>query len=183
MGYRSRASFKLKEIQEKDRIFRPGLTVVDLGAAPGGWSQLAAEWVSPGGRVIASDMLPMDPLNGVNFILGDFTEDAVLHALLNAIGDEGVDLVISDMAPNLSGMKAIDQPRAMELVELAYDLAGRILKPNGTLLVKVFQGAGLDDFQKSLRSGFKAVKTRKPKASRSRSAEYYLLANGFNPEG
>ena len=178
-GYRSRASFKLLEIQERDRLLKPGQTVVDLGAAPGGWSQVAAELVEPGGRVIASDILPMDAVAGVEFIQGDFTETAVYEQILAVAGDGGVDLVISDMAPNMSGMKDIDQPRVLYLAELALDLAKTLLKPGGALLVKVFQGAGLDTYQQELKSCFRTVKVRKPRASRARSAELYLLAEGF----
>ena len=178
-GYRSRASFKLLEIQERDRLLKPGQTVVDLGAAPGGWSQVAAELVEPGGRVIASDILPMDAVAGVEFIQGDFTETEVYEQILAVAGDGGVDLVISDMAPNMSGMKDIDQPRVLYLAELALDLAKTLLKPGGALLVKVFQGAGLDTYQQELKSCFRTVKVRKPRASRARSAELYLLAEGF----
>ena len=178
-GYRSRASYKLLEVQERDRLLKPGMVVVDLGAAPGGWSQVAAELVEPGGRVIASDILSMDPVAGVEFIQGDFTESAVYEQILAAIGGQGVDLVISDMAPNLSGVKEIDQPRVIYLAELALDLAKTVLKQNGALLVKVFQGAGIDAYQKELKSCFKSVKVRKPRSSRARSAELYLLAEGF----
>lgn len=178
-GYRSRASFKLLEIQDRDQLLKPGMSVIDLGAAPGGWTQVAAELVEPGGRVIASDILPMDAIAGVQFIQGDFTESAVYEQLLAAIGDAGADLVISDMAPNLSGMKDIDQPAVLYLAELALDLAGSVLKPGGALLVKVFQGAGTDAYQQELKARFRSVKVRKPRASRARSAELYLLAEGF----
>ena len=178
-GYRSRASYKLLEIQEKDRLIRPGMRVVDLGAAPGGWSQVAAGLVGENGRVVASDILPMDAISGVDFVQGDFTEIEVLERLLSHIEDDGVDLVISDMAPNLSGMKDIDQPRAMHLAELALDLARSVLKPGAYFLVKVFQGEGLDDYRRELQASFAQVKTRKPGASRQRSRELYLLAAGF----
>lgn len=178
-GYRSRACYKLLEIQEKDRLIRPGMTVVDLGSAPGGWSQVAASLVGERGRVLASDILPMDSIAGVEFIEGDFTEDAVYEAILAAIGDDPVDLVISDMAPNMSGMNAVDQPRAMYLVELALDMARRVLKPGGGFLSKVFQGEGFDELYRLLREHFDTVVTRKPAASRPRSREVYLLARGL----
>jgi 23S rRNA (uridine2552-2'-O)-methyltransferase len=178
-GYRSRASYKLLALDDKDRLFRPGMTVIDLGAAPGGWSQVAAERVGPEGVVIASDLLEMDALAGVDFIQGDFTEEEVLEALLAVLGSRPVDLVMSDMAPNMSGMAAIDQPQAMYLVELALDLAGQTLRPGGTFLAKVFQGEGFDDYLKALRERFTRVVTRKPEASRARSREVYLLAQGF----
>ncbi len=178
-GYRSRACFKLLEIQEKDRIIRPGMTVVDLGAAPGGWSQVAAELLDGRGRVLASDILPMDPLAGVEFVQGDFTENEVYESILQNLDNDKVDLVISDMAPNMSGMREIDQPRAMLLAELALDLATSILACNGSFLVKVFHGEGLPAFQNVLKQQFQIVRTRKPKASRARSSETYLLAQGF----
>lgn len=178
-GYRSRASYKLLELNEKDRLFHPGMTVVDLGAAPGGWSQIAIEKAGDNGVVIASDILEMEPIAGVTFIQGDFTEDAVYDQIMASIGDRPVDLVISDMAPNMSGMSAIDQPRAMHLVELALDLAERTLKKDGVFLAKVFQGEGFDQYLKQIRENFKTVITRKPEASRARSREVYLLAKGF----
>jgi 23S rRNA (uridine2552-2'-O)-methyltransferase len=178
-GLRSRASFKLLEIQEKDKILKGGMTVVDLGAAPGGWSQIAAKLVGNNGRVIASDILPMDALQGVEFVQGDFTEDQVLQKLQLMLPREGADLVISDMAPNMTGMKVIDQAKLMNLAELALDLARSVLKPGAYLLVKVFHGEGLDHFKSDLRRSFKSVKVRKPNASRSRSSEIYLLARGF----
>ncbi|MCG6659533.1 23S rRNA (uridine(2552)-2'-O)-methyltransferase RlmE [Halomonas campisalis] len=178
-GYRSRASYKLLALDEKDRLFTPGMAVIDLGAAPGGWSQVAAEKVGPEGVVIASDILEMDGLAGVEFIQGDFTEEAVLEAILAALGGRPVDLVMSDMAPNMSGMAAIDQPQAMYLVELALDLAQQTLRPGGRFLAKVFQGEGFDDYLKALRGSFGKVVTRKPDASRARSREVYLLAEGF----
>ncbi|MEX0617761.1 MAG: 23S rRNA (uridine(2552)-2'-O)-methyltransferase RlmE [Pseudohongiellaceae bacterium] len=181
MGYRSRAVFKLLELQEKDRFIRSGMTVVDLGAAPGGWSQLGVELAGPTGRVIASDILEMDPIAGVEFLQGDFTENEVCERLVSLLGD-GADLVISDMAPNLSGMKEIDQPQVMYLAELALDLAQKVLRRNGSFLVKVFNGEGADEFITQLRQRFATVKIRKPKASRSRSSEVYLLATGYQDE-
>ena len=182
LGLRSRAAFKLLEIQEKDRLIKAGMRVVDLGAAPGGWSQVAADLVGDQGRVIATDILPMDSLAGVAFVQGDFSENAVLDQLLSAIGEQGADLVISDIAPNMSGMVAIDQPRSMYLVELALDLARQILKPGGAMLVKVFQGEGFEPLLKELRHSFAKVQTRKPAASRPRSREVYLLARQFRGE-
>lgn len=178
-GWRSRAVFKLEEIDEKDRLIRPGMTLVDLGAAPGGWSQYAARKLKGRGRVIALDILPMEPLEGVEFLQGDFTEDEPLERLLSVIGDEQADLVMSDMAPNMSGMDAIDQPKGMYLAELALDLAEKVLKPGGGFLVKVFQGEGFDDYLRRLRARFTRVVSRKPRASRARSREVYLLADGL----
>ncbi len=180
LGYRSRASGKLLEIQQKDRLIRPGMTIVDLGAAPGGWSQVAQEATGAEGRVIAVDLLPLEPIAGVEFVLGDFGDSTVLDRVLELLGGRTADLVISDMAPNMSGVKGIDQPRAMGLAELALDLAQHILAPRGNLLVKVFQGAGCEEFRASLKSSFAAVKTRKPESSRARSSEMYLLASGFH---
>ncbi|WP_415883302.1 23S rRNA (uridine(2552)-2'-O)-methyltransferase RlmE [Neptuniibacter sp. SY11_33] len=179
LGYRSRASFKLIELDEKDKLLKQGMTVVDLGAAPGGWSQVAAERVGDHGRVVASDILPMDSMAGVEFVQGDFTEEEVLHKILNALGDEPADLVISDMAPNMSGMSAVDQPAAMYLVELALDMAREVLKPGGTFVAKVFQGEGFDQYLKDMRTSFDKVVTRKPDSSRARSREVYLLGKGF----
>ena len=179
-GYRSRAVFKLLEIQEKDRIIKPNMVVVDLGAAPGGWSEAARQFVGRKGRVIATDILPIDPIEGVEFLQGDFREDEVLEQLLTLIGDDRADLVLSDMAPNISGVDAVDQPRAMYLVELALDLARRILKPGGDFLVKVFQGEGSEDYIRALRQDFDKVIIRKPRASRPRSREVYILARGLN---
>lgn len=181
LGYRSRAVFKLLEIQEKDRLLKPGLTVVDLGAAPGSWAQIVAQAVGGKGMVIASDILPMDPLPGVTFIQGDFREEEVFTAILGALDGRPVDLVISDMAPNMSGNRAVDQPRVMYLAELALDLARRVLAPGGSLLVKVFQGEGIDAYRGELRASFEQLLVRKPEASRARSAEIYLLARGFRP--
>ena len=179
LGYRSRASFKLLEIQQKDRLIRPGMTVVDLGAAPGGWSQVAVDLVGHHGRVLASDILPMDSLAGVEFIQGDFSEESVLNTILDTLGGKRADLVISDMAPNMSGMNAVDQPRAMYLVELAAELAAEVLKPGGAFLAKVFHGEGFDELLKQLRGQYSKVTARKPQASRARSRETYVLAQGF----
>ena len=178
-GYRSRACYKLLELQEKDRLIRPGMTVVDLGSAPGGWSQVAADLVGHNGRVVASDILPMDSLAGVEFIEGDFTEDDVFERILAAIGGEPVDLVVSDMAPNMSGVTAVDQPKSMYLVELALDMARRVLAPGGSFVAKVFHGEGFDALFRDARDSFDKVLTRKPKASRPRSREVYLVASGF----
>ncbi|MBL4611445.1 23S rRNA (uridine(2552)-2'-O)-methyltransferase RlmE [Halopseudomonas sp.] len=178
-GYRSRASYKLLEVQEKDRLFRPGMTVVDLGSAPGGWSQVASRLIGDKGRIIASDILPMDSIADVTFIEGDFTEDSVFEAILAAIGDQPVDLVISDMAPNMSGTPEVDQPAAIYLCELALDMAEKVLKPGGDFLIKVFHGEGFDEYFKLMRSRFDKVVTRKPDASRGRSRETYLLGKGF----
>lgn len=177
-GYRSRAAYKLLEINEKDRLIRPGMTVVDLGSAPGSWSQIVEKLVGDHGRIIASDILEMDALPGVTFIQGDFREDEVFAQILVAIGDAPVDLVISDMAPNMSGTSA-DQPRALYLCELALDMAVRVLKPGGEFVVKVFQGEGYDEYRKLVQEHFKVVKSRKPQASRPRSPEVYLVAQGF----
>lgn len=178
-GYRSRASYKLLEINEKDRLFKPGQLVVDLGAAPGGWSQVAVELVGNKGRVVASDILPMDGLPGVAFIQGDFTEQAVFDQIQDALGGEAVDLVISDMAPNLSGMASMDIPRAMYLVELALDFAIQSLRSGGTLVCKIFHGEGFEQVQQTARANFNTVVFRKPEASRARSRETYLVAKGF----
>ncbi|KZX50337.1 23S rRNA methyltransferase [Halioglobus sp. HI00S01] len=178
-GYRSRACYKLLELQAKDRLIRPGMTVVDLGSAPGGWSQVAADLVGHNGRVVASDILHMDNLAGVEFIQGDFTEEAVFEEILAAIGDAPVDLVVSDMAPNMSGVTAVDQPRSMYLVELALDMARNVLAPGGSFVAKVFQGEGFDELFRDTRESFDKVLTRKPKASRPRSREVYLVARGF----
>ena len=178
-GYRSRASYKLIELDKKDRLFRPGMTVVDLGSAPGGWSQVAAKLVGEKGRVVASDILPMDSVADVDFICGDFTEESVFDEILGTLNNELADLVISDMAPNMSGMRAVDQPRAMYLVELALDLACRILKPGGDFVAKVFHGEGFDEYMLEVKGRFERVVTRKPDASRSRSREVYLVAKGL----
>ena len=178
-GYRSRAVYKLKEIQEKDRLIRPGMTVVELGAAPGGWSQYVAECLRGQGRMIALDILPMDILPDVTFIQGDFREDAVLDALYTELGGSTVDLVISDMAPNTSGVRVVDQAKSMYLVELAVDFAESRLTQGGSFLTKIFHGPGFDTLLRSLKSRFQTVTTRKPEASRARSQETYLLARGF----
>jgi len=178
LGYRSRAAFKLAEIDRTDRLFARGQRVIDLGAAPGGWSQVAAEKVGPGGRVIAVDVLEMAPLPGVEIIRGDFTEEAVLRQVERALGGDRVDLVLSDLSPNLSGVAAADQARSLELCELALEFALAHLKPGGSLLVKAFQGAGFPAFLQRLRRSFERVASRKPDASRSRSSEMYLLARG-----
>ena len=178
-GYRSRASYKLLEIQEKDRLIRPGMSVIDLGAAPGGWSQVTSRLIGGQGRLIASDILEMDSIADVTFIQGDFTHDEVLQRILEAVGDSHVDLVISDMAPNMSGTPAVDIPRAMFLCELALDLATRVLKPGGDFLIKIFQGEGFDVYLKDVRSKFDKVQMRKPSSSRDRSREQYLLARGW----
>jgi len=178
-GYRSRACYKLLEIQEKDRVIRPGMTVLDLGSAPGGWSQVAVALVEHSGRVIASDILPMDSLAGVEFIEGDFSSDDVFGQILDAIGDSRVDLVLSDIAPNMSGVNAVDQPRSIYLVELALDMARQVLAPGGTFVAKVFQGEGFDELFRAARDSFDKVLTRKPRASRPRSREVYLVARGF----
>ncbi|MBI5430334.1 MAG: 23S rRNA (uridine(2552)-2'-O)-methyltransferase RlmE [Nitrosomonadales bacterium] len=177
-GYRSRAAYKLLEIDAKDHLFRPGAVVVDLGATPGGWSQIAADRVGRGGKVIALDLLPLDPLAGVDFIQGDFRDEAVLKQLEDLLQGKPVGLVISDMAPNMSGIASADQARAMHLAELAMEFALEHLEPQGSFLVKVFQGEGFEDYLKLMRSRFARVVTRKPKASRDRSSELYLLAGG-----
>jgi 23S rRNA (uridine2552-2'-O)-methyltransferase len=178
LGYRSRSAFKLAEIDRADRLFAPGQRVVDLGAAPGGWSQVAAERVGPGGRVIAVDLLEMAPLPGVTVIRGDFTAETVLRELEGALGGERVDLVLSDMAPNLSGVAASDQARSLHLCELACEFSLAHLKPAGSLLLKAFQGAGFPELLQRLRASFERVDSRKPGASRRHSSEMYLLARG-----
>lgn len=178
-GYRSRASYKLIELDEKDRLFRPGQVVVDLGAAPGGWSQVAVERVGDKGVVIASDILDMSPLAGVEFVQGDFTEQSVLDELLELMGDRRADVVISDMAPNMSGMAAVDIPNAMGLVELALDMAQQVLKPGGVFVAKVFQGEGFDALLAEMRKSFGTVVSRKPDSSRARSREIYQVCKGF----
>ena len=178
-GMRSRASYKLEQIAGRDRLLAPGMLVVDLGAAPGGWSQVAARGIAPGGRVIALDLIEMTGLAGVTFIHGDFHDSEVVAALERALAGGKADLVLSDMAPNLSGIPATDQARALELAELARDFALKHLKPKGNFLVKAFQGAGFEDFVKSLRQQFRTVAVRKPEASRSRSREVYVLAKGL----
>ncbi|MEJ2322266.1 MAG: 23S rRNA (uridine(2552)-2'-O)-methyltransferase RlmE [Gammaproteobacteria bacterium] len=179
MGYRSRAVFKLLEIQEKDALIKPGMVVVDLGAAPGGWSQVARDLAGDDGMVFALDILPMDPIPGVHIIEGDFREQAPYDKLLDMLDGRQVDLVISDMAPNISGMAAVDQPRSMYLCELALEFARQTLKPGGDFLVKVFQGEGFDEFFVQMRRSFTKVLTRKPQASRSKSRKVYLLGKNF----
>jgi 23S rRNA (uridine2552-2'-O)-methyltransferase len=178
-GWRSRAAFKLEEIQRSDRLIRPGMTVVDLGAAPGGWSQFAARTLGGKGRVIALDVLDMPAIPGVEFIQGDFTDEAVLQRLQETLAGARVDLVMSDMAPNMMGMADVDHDRSMHLVELAVDFAVHALRPGGDLLVKVFQGSGFQPLVARLRRNFESVKFRKPKASKARSAEVYVLARGY----
>ena len=181
-GYRSRAVFKLLEIQEKDRILRPGMVVVDLGAAPGGWSEMAVPLVGKSGKVIAMDILDIDPIDHVTFLQGDFTEQEVYDSLLEALNGREVDLVMSDLAPNMSGMSAVDQPRAMYLAELSLDFSRNVLKPGGGLLTKVFQGEGSEQYLKALRGSFDRVVIRKPKASRPKSREVYMLCRGFKAD-
>lgn len=178
-GLRSRAVFKLEEIQNKDKLIKSGMTVVDLGAAPGGWSQLSTELTGQDGMVVACDILPMDAIAGVDFLQGDFREEAVLDALLSRIGGRNVDVVLSDMAPNMAGNDSIDQARSMYLVELALDMCHQVLKTKGSFAVKVFQGEGFEEFMKSVRAVFTTVKTRKPDSSRDRSREVYIVATGF----
>jgi len=178
-GYRSRASYKLLEIVEKDRLIQSGMTVVDLGSSPGGWSQVAARLVGHTGRVHALDLLPMDSIAGVDFIQGDFTEEDIFDELLRLIENRPVDLVISDMAPNLSGNKAVDQPAVMYLAELAVELAEKVLTSNGVFIAKLFQGQGFDPFVLQVRTLFNGVSIVKPDASRSRSREVYLVAKGL----
>lgn len=178
-GFRSRAVYKLAQIDARDHLFRHGMTVIDLGAAPGSWSQWVMKHLNGGVRLIALDILPMDALPDVEIIQGDFREEAILTQLLDVLGEHKADLVMSDMSPNMSGMKQVDQARAMALAELARDLAHEILKPAGSFLTKMFQGEGSDNYIKSLRQNFKQVMIRKPEASRSRSAEVYIVAKQF----
>lgn len=178
-GYRSRASYKLLEINEKDKLFGPGSVVMDLGSAPGGWSQIVAPAVGNKVDVIASDILPMDSIIGVNFIQGDFTEESVYNQILEALGENKADLVISDMSPNLSGVSTKDQYASMYLVELALDMARNVLKPGGSFCAKVFQGVGYEEYVKDVRSSFTKFVVRKPAASRPRSREVYIVAKGF----
>lgn len=180
-GYRARAAYKLIEIDDRDRLLRPGAVVVDLGAAPGSWCQVAVKRCAPNGRVFALDLLPMEAVAGVDFLLGDFTEDAVLEALEARLEGAQVDVVLSDMAPNLSGVAAVDQARSIHLCELALDFARRHLRPGGHFLVKVFQGEGFMAYRKQMEAAFASVQVRKPKASRDRSAEVYLLGKGPRP--
>jgi 23S rRNA (uridine2552-2'-O)-methyltransferase len=180
-GFRSRAAYKLLEIQEKDRILGPGMRVVDLGAAPGSWSQIAARLTGPQGRVIALDLLDMDPIAAVRILKGDFRDSEVLEALRAELGGASLDLVLSDMAPNMTGTSAVDLPRTIYLLELALDLARETLKPGGGLVVKAFRGEGFDGFVRALRAEFSLVASRKPKSSRPESREVYLVAKGRRP--
>ncbi|MCW8194532.1 23S rRNA (uridine(2552)-2'-O)-methyltransferase RlmE [Proteobacteria bacterium 005FR1] len=177
-GYRARAAYKLLELNDKDRLIRPGMLVVDLGSAPGSWSQVAGRLVGAKGRVVASDILPMDSLENVEFIQGDFTEEAVFEQIMEKLGGEQADLVISDMSPNISGIAAADQASSIYLAELALDLVRQVLKPKGNFVTKVFQGEGHDEYLREVRSLFEKVAIRKPEASRSRSREVYLVAKG-----
>lgn len=179
LGLRSRAVFKLEEINNKDKLIKAGMKVVDLGAAPGGWSEYAAKAVGDGGQVVACDILPMDSLPGVDFLQGDFREEAVLDALLERIEGRNIDVVMSDMAANMTGNESADSARSMYLVELALDMCHQVLKKNGAFVVKVFQGEGFDQYLKEVRAAFTTVKTRKPESSRARSREVYLVATGF----
>lgn len=178
-GFRSRAAYKLDEIQAKERLLTPGTLCVDLGASPGSWSQLAARRVGPKGAVWAIDLLPMEPIPGVEFVQGDFTDAATAAAFLERLGGRQVDLVMSDMAPNISGNRTIDQARSMALLDEALEFAREVLRPGGDFLVKAFQGEGIDAFTRELKRHFKVVKTLKPKASRPESREIYLLARSF----
>lgn len=178
-GYRSRACYKLLELQDKDKLIRPGMTVLDLGSAPGGWSQVAMARVGDYGKVIASDILPMDSLAGVTFIEGDFTEESVVERIVAALDGKPVDLVISDMAPNMSGVNAVDQPRAIYLVELALHMAQQVLAPGGGFVAKLFHGEGFEQVFQEAKGSFLKVLTRKPKASRPRSREVYMVAKEF----
>ncbi|MBV1774189.1 23S rRNA (uridine(2552)-2'-O)-methyltransferase RlmE [Burkholderiaceae bacterium DAT-1] len=177
-GYRSRAAYKLSEINDKDKLFKQGMWVADLGAAPGSWSQMARDLVGPSGRVFALDILEMAPLAGVDFIQGDFREEETLNAFLNLLDGRLVDLVICDMAPNISGMAVMDQARSFHLCELALDFCRDWLKPGGQFLVKTFQGSGFEEYLKDMRTEFQTVVSRKPSASRDRSSEIYLLGRG-----
>ena len=181
-GLRSRSAYKLLEIQEKTKVIKPGMTIIDLGAAPGGWSQLVSGLVGVSGKVYALDILPMEAINNVEFLQGDFREDSVMQQFLQRVQLKPIDLVISDMAPNFSGMRSVDQPRSIYLAELALDFARKVLKPKGSLIVKTFQGEGFDAFLKDLRSLFTKVTIRKPSASRGRSAEVYLVAMDYHKE-
>jgi len=179
LGLRSRAVFKIEEINNKDKLIKSGMKVVDLGAAPGGWSEYAVKAVGDNGQVIACDILSMDPIAGVDFLQGDFREDVVLDALLTRIDGKNIDVVMSDMAANMTGNESADSARSMFLVELALDMCHQVLKQNGSFVVKVFQGEGFEQFVKAAREAFSVVKTRKPKSSRARSREVYLVATGF----
>jgi 23S rRNA (uridine2552-2'-O)-methyltransferase len=178
-GYRSRASYKLIELNEKDKLIRSGMLILDLGSAPGGWSQVAGRLVGDNGRVLATDILPMDSLENVDFIQGDFTEQSVFDQVLGMLGEHKPDLIISDMSPNISGIDSADQASSMYLAELALDMVRRVLKPKGNFVTKIFQGEGSDDFLKDLRTSFEKVVIRKPAASRPRSREVYIVAKSF----
>jgi 23S rRNA (uridine2552-2'-O)-methyltransferase len=178
-GYRARSSYKLIELNEKDRLIRPGMLVLDLGSAPGGWSQVAAALVGDKGRVLATDILPMEPLKKVEFIQGDFREESVLNQILARLDGDKPDLVLSDIAPNISGVSSADQASSIYLLELALDMVRRVLKPRGTFVAKLFQGVGSDEYLTELRTAFEKVSIRKPAASRPRSREVYLVAKGF----
>jgi 23S rRNA (uridine2552-2'-O)-methyltransferase len=178
-GYRSRAVYKLQEVDERYHLIQPGMIVVDLGASPGGWTQYVAEKLAGKGRIFALDILPMAPLSGVECFVGDFSEDSVLQEFMKRVPEHGVDLLLSDMAPNMSGLPSVDIPRAMLLVELALDFARTTLKPGGSLFMKVFHGEGFDALVQSVRAQFESVMIRKPAASRQRSRETYLLARGY----
>ncbi|HEY8939919.1 MAG TPA: 23S rRNA (uridine(2552)-2'-O)-methyltransferase RlmE [Cellvibrio sp.] len=178
-GYRARAAYKLIELNDKDKLIRPGALVVDLGSAPGSWSQIAGRLVGVKGRVVASDILPMDSLEHVDFIQGDFTEESVFNQIMEKLGDRKADVVISDMAPNISGVDAVDQSSSIYLVELALDMARRVLKPKGDFVAKVFQGEGSDEYIKDVKTSFEKVMIRKPNASRPRSREVYVVGKGF----
>ncbi len=178
-GWRSRAVYKLEQIDEKERFLRPDMVCVDVGSAPGSWSQYVTKKLKGRAKIIAVDLLPMNALPDVEFIQGDFQDEAIFEQMLLAIGDEGVDLVMSDIAPNTTGTRVVDQPRSMYLVELALDLARRVLKPGGNFVCKVFQGAGIDEFVNDTRNSFKRVRVMKPKASRASSREVYLVARNY----
>ena len=178
-GYRSRSSYKLIELNDKDRLIRPGMLIMDLGSAPGGWSQVAGKLVGEKGRVLATDILPMEPVKNVDFIQGDFTDEAVFNRILEALNGAKPDLIISDIAPNITGIDSADQGTSIYLVELALDMVRRVLKPKGNFVVKVFQGSGSDAYLKDVRTSFEKVSVRKPAASRSRSREVYVVARGF----
>jgi 23S rRNA (uridine2552-2'-O)-methyltransferase len=179
MGYRSRSTFKLIEIQEKDKIIKSGMNVIDLGAAPGGWSDYARKIVGKKNKVIGLDLLEIEPIDGVDFIQGDFRENDVLDELYKILDGAPIDIVMSDMAPNISGNKGMDQPRSIYLAELALDTAQSVLVKKGTFLIKMFQGAGFDEYKKEVAKYFSSVAIRKPKSSRARSREVYILAKGF----
>jgi 23S rRNA (uridine2552-2'-O)-methyltransferase len=180
-GYRSRAAFKLLELADKDRLFRRGMSVVDLGAAPGSWSQVLRERLGPSSRIVAVDLLPMEPIRGVTFVQGDFREEETLRAVASAVGSGKADLVLSDLAPNISGVESADQARSVYLGERALEFAAVALQPGGDLVVKAFQGAGFGDLERQFRARFDKVYVRKPKASRDRSREVFLVAKGFRP--